>query len=530
MLNFLLETTPNNINLKHLIHDKNIDLFQLLHKINKLNLSYNNTNKYLEYACQNGHLQFIHWFTSELCYNSATESLIDYETLFYEACIKNHIIIAKYFVATLDSIKYKKSVKYTFCRACEYGLIDLVKWLDEEFTINIHEFYHYAFRWASNNGHFDIVKWLHNKEKVDEEDIIFDSFISSFVNGHIDIVLWLLSNYRYVINMVERDDLIYKVCVSGKHHMVSHIMSVCQNSEDITVNWDDVFCIVCKYGYIDTAKWILDDPLSINPNMKIPNSRAFLFACEFGDLDIVQWLYSICDDIHTSIIQETFIKCCQHGKLDIAKWIYDLPEFIKSESVMDVSFRKALLNKHLDLARWLYTDNCSKIDIHCEGELAFRKGCEADNLEFIEWLYAIDSTINIRALDDHCFIYVCRNNYIEIAQWLLNKCEDYFLNIVDDEILDYKVISVLDRAIKVIDDDYKKSLEILKITETSANKNDMYCVICRSDKEKVIKTPCNHIYCLHCLLSWFISTKAKDNFRCAYCRNIFTFTNCISIE
>ena len=526
MLKYLLETKPDNINLKPLIHDNNLDLLKILYQIGKLTTNYNNTNKYLEYACQKGQLQFIIWYTS-----LPNRLAIDYETLFYEACMSNNLLIARYFVATLDNIKYKDSVKYTFCRASELGKYEVVRWLYEEFTIIIHEFNHYAFRWASNNGHLSIVKWLHKIEKVDNEDIIYDALKSSLVNNHLAITTWLLSNYRYVINMVDRDDLIYACCVRGNHTAIKYIMNVFRNgsSPEVGVNWDDIFCLVCKYGHIETAKWILDDPLSINPNMGLPISRAFLFAIEFGELDIVTWLYNMYDTMDNSIIQESFKQACYFGKKDIVMWLYYLPEFIESESVMNMAFTQATTKKHFDIAKWLYNCDDCLIDIHREAELAFRKGCEANNLKFVEWLYSTDSSINIRVLEDHCFMHVCNNHYIELAIWLKNKCDSYVLCIIDNDIIEYKVISYLDRAFKVLDTDYNQSLSILNITRNSDNKDDMYCVICRSTKDKVIKTSCNHVYCLHCLLSWFISTKVIDDFKCAYCRTIFNFVDCMHI-
>jgi hypothetical protein len=60
------------------------------------------------------------------------------------------------------------------------------------------------------------------------------------------------------------------------------------------------------------------------------------------------------------------------------------------------------------------------------------------------------------------------------------------------------------------------------IIESDHENNIKECCICLEEKDSIIKTNCNHIFCEKCLLEWF----SKGNNTCPLCRNqIDSFSN-----
>lgn len=89
-----------------------------------------------------------------------------------------------------------------FIQACEYGYLDVVKYLltSTELTkhANIHAHDDAGFRWACENGHLDIVKYLLTSPELTEHADIHAyndyGFRSACEYGHLDIVKYLLTS------------------------------------------------------------------------------------------------------------------------------------------------------------------------------------------------------------------------------------------------------------------------------------------------------------------------------------------------
>ena len=97
---------------------------------------------------------------------------------------------------------------------------------------------------------------------------------------------------------------------------------------------------------------------------------------------------------------------------------------------------------------------------------------------------------------NNLFINICKNNEIKKAKLFSNiKPNLYFINIIDNQIIHYEILKVLD--IK------KKEKEKFKIE----------CYICYENKSNV-KTSCNHFYCIQCIELHYTINDVK----CPYCR------------
>lgn len=90
------------------------------------------------------------------------------------------------------------------------------------------------------------------------------------------------------------------------------------------------FVEACKYGNIETAKWLYelrnkvsDSPIIINVSFN--NNEAFKEACLNDHLDIAQWLYGI-NTVHINIHDEFFIKCLEISSINIVRWLFSIAD------------------------------------------------------------------------------------------------------------------------------------------------------------------------------------------------------------
>lgn len=168
--------------------------------------------------------------------------------------------------------------------------------------------------------------------------------------------------------------------------------------------------------------------------------------------------------------------------------------------------------------------------------MAFRLACENGNTVLAKHLYNLNPTIDIRAENHYAFLKACKHHRLEVAKWLESLNIEYYVEIISNGlIIKYRTNNEFTLAVKMLEEDYDgnydKVMKMLKILEPKEpNNDDFTCIICREENDKIIKTPCNHIYCIICLLSWFLTINAKSNFKCGYCRSIFNWCTCTHIK
>jgi ankyrin repeat protein len=106
-------------------------------------------------------------------------------------------------------------------------------------------------------------------------------------------------------------------------------------------------------------------------------------------------------------------------------------------------FLSSCNNGHLKVAQLLWSIGSSTIDIHANGEYAFRWSCMRGHLEVAQWLWSISNeTINIHV----CADWVCKMSYkkgcLQMDQWfwcVRNKMfwyqeEDSFIRYQDGQL------------------------------------------------------------------------------------------------
>jgi len=147
---------------------------------------------------------------------------------------------------------------------------------------------------------------------------------------------------------------------------------------------------------------------------KLPDKRMFNLACTYGNLEIMQWLYSLGgvdihadDDYYDPLKPRYYIydcrdKCeeypftitCANGKLDAAKWIYSFGGK-PSSGVHNYAFLLACNNGKLEVAQWLYS--LGFVNIHHQNDRAFKVAHENMKVNVMKWLYDFGN-VNIYGL------------------------------------------------------------------------------------------------------------------------------------
>lgn len=525
MLLFLYKT--GKIDLEKLVCDENVEIFKVFCDI-KLSSYKIQPERLFITACKKGQIKFAKWIHSK--YNNLDIHL-DNESAFYWASLNGHIDIAEW-ILTLDDLYFVDNIKYIFCRACESGNIAVAKWLKKNYNIDVHELDDYSFRWAAFYGHLDILQWLYSLDNNILLDYLQDALISSCTKGHLNMAKWIISLNKILnIYPIANFD---RCCNSGNIEMVKWFYELNKDSiKDVYQGWNGLFCCICGHGYTDIAKYLLE----INENIDINyfGNKAFIMSCKNGHIDLAKWLFSLKNN--TLMYKEAFVLSCGNGFIDIAKWLIESTDITIDTDTCQLSFDAACKNGYLYVVIWIFelAKNANLfIDIHKDNEGAFRACCKSGYYELLLYLYDKDSSINITINDHEGFLTACKNKHVEIAEWLTTKCHEYCVVVKNGVINKYRINNELSIALDILNSDdldkYTDIFKLLGITETNryfdGEDNNRNCVICGDYKERMIKTECRHVYCLECLLHWFITVNLKKDFKCAYCRTVFNWKNC----
>lgn len=193
---------------------------------------------------------------------------------------------------------------------------------------------------------------------------------------------------RYFKQIVELNHF-YKTILnfSGKKFLKSSGISYCVNEE-------------IKKGNMNILLYFIN-------NYKVSSSSSnafFISSCEYGHLEIAQWLYSIDSNINIYAYEYAFISCCGRGQLGTAQWLYSL----------------------------------GSINIRILDEFAFRISCCRGYLDIAQWLYSLDNNIDINSKDYESFRLSCVNKHLSVVEWLCKICPVYSVKIeIDGEIHGY---------------------------------------------------------------------------------------------
>lgn len=123
--------------------------------------------------------------------------------------------------------------------------------------------------------------------------------------------------------------------------------------------------------------------------LAVKNQSKYEDEIKCADKAITEFFSNIEGDcIHTKY-QTLFISACENNNMDIAQFIliklHNNLNFTLLPVLLEKAFRKACLNGHLDMSKWIF-DMKPNIDVSADNELLFHESCARHDTDMCEWI------------------------------------------------------------------------------------------------------------------------------------------------
>ena len=236
--------------------------------------------------CREGHLNIAQWLYAR--YDITNNNYCD---AFEAACKNGHLDVAQW----LYPIAFDVDGFVCHCRneqniiRPKYGLIN---WTD------IHDREEYLFREVCQRGHLNIAQWLYSLKCINIHVWNDEPFRLACVNNHMDLAKWLVSISLPGCGIYTANNTFGQVCMQGHFGMAQWLVSISQpgrdmetsNKIDIHAHDECAFRWACEYGHLDIAQWLYTlDKIDIHAR----NSYAMRWAQKMNHINVVGWLQQL---------------------------------------------------------------------------------------------------------------------------------------------------------------------------------------------------------------------------------------------
>jgi hypothetical protein len=159
-----------------------------------------------------------------------------------------------------------------------------------------------------------------------------------------------------------------------------------------------------KNGYLDILKWGIKKGFVLDEHI-------FIGACEFGDLNIVKWLYKMNCPFNDY--------CCHHAALYGNQKVLDFLIYDVECSYNIMTFNYAAQNGQIKILKYLNDISTHDLSRPWWGTSTCAVAAEFDNLSTLKWLRN-----NLCPWDKHTTYNASINNNIKTLNWAIkNGCE-----------------------------------------------------------------------------------------------------------
>lgn len=284
------------------------------------------------------------------------------------------------------------------------------------------------------------------------------------------------------------------------------------NANNSTMNaFQRAFLRCCSKGRFEDAVRIFCES-DVWFDLSDYNEIAFRYACKYGDLKFVQWLWDMNPQMDMSVYHyRAFRVACCNGHLSVAQWLLRHNPHIDMSYDDEAPFRWSCENGHIAVAKWLL-ELRPNLDIHARDHYAFQWSCHFGHLEVAKWIYQVSPIQDLQFM----------NHWLEM--WhddgtIGGVHGDVFIWL--NELMNGSSSTPRDKAIQTI--------ERLKMSTGAegcpcVEETDAICSICVECPLKWV-ADCGHAYCEACAVNWCEKSGGGYDFICAYCRVKITKLN-----
>jgi hypothetical protein len=228
--------------------------------------------------------------------------------------------------------KYEKYMKMyadvLFESACEFGAIDIVKWM---LLVNIRPpNYVYSCELAAMNKHLEIISILLTMNVIDRHDLVKISFEKIRSNS---VVLWLIRKSEVHDHTPSLIDIFKRMLLSSyKNKNIESLKKILEliNKNTTYYDIDDLFSSACCHNSIEVIDWLYES-FSKSVDLHYSDDLPFRNSIKHGNHLVSQWLVetvkqhgSVIDlgilSINNIVFEECFNKT---SNLITAQWLYN---------------------------------------------------------------------------------------------------------------------------------------------------------------------------------------------------------------
>ena len=176
---------------------------------------------------------------------------------------------------------------------------------------------------------------------------------------------------------------------------------------------DECFSYACYQGYLYNAQWLYE--IGARPN----DYRPFLAACRYGYLRMAMWLYDIGDvDIHVTD-DYAFKEACASDHVLVAQWLIHFGLGVNAGRWAGSEFLNAWIGSRFGIIKLLYGYVAHDLDIIEDG---FECVCRNERLEIAQWLYNF-GRIDVHKNDECILRRACNSGNSRFVEWLTSICD-----------------------------------------------------------------------------------------------------------
>lgn len=301
----------------------------------------------------------------------------------------------------MDVLQEKQSL---FTNYCQNGELELAQAL---FETNPEYFcFDDALLYSTQHNTHNITRWLvqvmknrWTPERVRERQNLFKSHCK---NGDLELAQAL---FKTNLHLFDTDDVVLTSIANGSRNVTKWLLHVEQEwrnkrQQELEMRpRQEQFSNHCANGELELAKEFLE----LNPNIRVSwlGDDALRNALRNSHKEVAIWLLTCKSQTnYYYYFEQEFNLACEYGQLEIAQWIFQKYPNIDIFTNDNHGFTWACIYGHKNVIEWLLTLNPNQYIHGKHHEFALRRACQHDDVCHALWILCFEPDTNFTVVDD----------------------------------------------------------------------------------------------------------------------------------